>query len=71
MGQRGGMLLDGLTPEQHAMLGHLSELRRTVVESKNAQTQFEAAVLLIDLYEAILKIHGVLIYEDQEEIVKH
>ena len=59
-----------LTPDQHAMLGHLSELRRSVVEGECHQEQFEAAVLLIDLYEAILEVNGILIYEDQERIVR-
>ena len=59
-----------LTPDQHAMLGHLSELRRSVVEGESHQEQFEAAVLLIDLYEAILELNGILIYEDQERIVR-
>ena len=59
-----------LTPDQHAMLGHLSELRRSVVEGESSKEQFEAAVLLIDLYEAILELTGILIYEDQERIVR-
>ncbi len=59
-----------LTPDQHAMLGHLSELRRSVVEGESSKEQFEAAVLLIDLYEAILELNGILIYEDQERIVR-
>ena len=59
-----------LTPDQHAMLGHLSELRRSVVEGESHQKQFEAAALLIDLYEAILELNGILIYEDQEKVVR-
>ncbi len=59
-----------LTPDQHAMLGHLSELRRSVVEGESSKEQFEAAVLLIDLYEAILELNGILIYEDQERIIR-
>jgi len=52
------------------MLGHLSALRRSVVKGESHQEQFEAAVLLIDLYEAILELNGILIYEDQERIVR-
>ena len=59
-----------LTPDQHAMLGHLSELRRSVVDGESYKEQFEAAVLLIDLYEAILELNGILIYEDQEKVVR-
>ena len=59
-----------LTPDQHAMLGHLSELRRSVVEGESYKEQFEAAVLLIDLYEAILELNGILIYDDQEKVVR-
>jgi len=59
-----------LTADQHAMLGHLSELRRSVVDGESYKEQFEAAVLLIDLYEAILELNGILIYEDQEKVVR-
>jgi hypothetical protein len=59
-----------LTPDQQEMLGHLSALRRSVVEGESHREQFEAAVLLIDLYEAILEVNGILIYEDQERIVR-
>jgi hypothetical protein len=52
------------------MLGHLSELRRSVVDGESYKEQFEAAVLLIDLYEAILELNGILIYEDQEKVVR-
>lgn len=60
-----------LTANQHAMLGHLMELRRGVVSSESASEQLECAVLLLDLYEAILEKNGILIYEDQDEVLQH
>ena len=64
------MIHSDLTPDQHAMLGHLTELRRGVIDSDSASEQLECAVLLLDLYEAILELHGILIYEDQKEVTK-
>jgi len=65
------MLTDSLTAEQHALLNHLSALRDGILISPSVSKQLECAVLLIDVYEAILEKHGILIYEDQEEVVEH
>ena len=65
------MLTDSLTAEQHALLNHLSALRDGILISPSMSKQLECAVLLIDVYEAILEKHGILIYEDQEEVTEH
>jgi len=57
-----------LTPNQSAAIAHISELRRGVLEGESVSKQLEAAVLLIDLYEAILELNGILIYENQSEV---
>ena len=38
------------------------------MEGESVSEQLESAVLLIDLYEAILELHGILIYENQSEV---
>ena len=60
-----------LTPQQHALLGHMRSLRCGVLSSDSASMQLECAILLIDLYEAILERNGILIYEDQKRVVEH
>ena len=65
------MLSDELTAEQHALLGHLENLRTIAVFGDDLEDRFEASVLLIDIYEAILERHGILIYHDQEEVTEH
>ena len=62
---------DSLTTEQYALLNHLEALRDGILVSPSVSKQLECAVLLIDLYEAILEKHGILIYEDQQEVVEH
>ena len=62
---------DSLTAEQYAMLNHLSALRDGILTSPSVSKQLECAVLLIDLYEAILERHGILIYENQKEVTEH
>ena len=53
------------------MLNHLEALRHGILASPSVSKQLECAVLLIDVYEAILEKHGILIYEYQEEVVEH
>lgn len=65
------VLSDSLTAEQHAMLNHLEALRHGILASPSVSKQLECAVLLIDVYEAILERHGILIYENQEEVTEH
>jgi len=65
------MLTDSLTAEQHALLNHLSALRDGILISPSMSKQLECAILLIDVYEAILEKHKILIYEDQEEVTEH
>jgi hypothetical protein len=65
------MLTEPLTAEQHALLSHLEALRHGILISPSMSKQLECAVLLIDVYEAILEKHGILIYEDQEEVTEH
>ena len=65
------VLSDSLTTEQYALLNHLEALRHGVLVSPSVSKQLECAVLLIDVYEAILEKHGILIYEDQEEVTEH
>lgn len=60
-----------LTPTQLAAINHISELRRGIVEGESVSEQLESAVLLIDLYEAILELNGILIYENQSEVSEH
>lgn len=64
----GTVVSDSLTTEQHAMLSHLQALRHGILYSNSASKQLECAILLIDLYEAILERNNILIYEDQEEV---
>ena len=59
-----------LTPAQLAAINHLSELRRGITEGESVSEQLECAVLLIDLYEAILELNGILIYENQSEVTE-
>ncbi|MFZ9114901.1 MAG: hypothetical protein ACO24D_17450 [bacterium] len=65
------MLTNSLTAEQHALLNHLSALRDGILISPSMSKQLECAILLIDVYEAILEKHGILIYEDQKEVTEH
>lgn len=65
------MLIESLTAEQHALLNHLEALRHGILISESMSKQLECAILLIDVYEAILEKHGILIYEDQEEVTEH
>jgi len=53
------------------MINHLAYLRRCILHSRSASKQLECAILLIDVYEAILEKYGILIYEDQAEVVEH
>jgi len=53
------------------MINHLAYLRRCILHSASASKQLECAILLIDVYEAILEKYGILIYEDQAEVVEH
>jgi len=53
------------------MLNHLETLRHGILTSSSVSKQLECAVLLIDLYEAILERHGILIYENQKEVTEH
>ena len=64
-------MIEPLTAEQHALLAHLSALRDGILISPSMSKQLECAILLIDVYEAILEKHGILIYEDQEEVTEH
>ena len=64
-------LCSSLTPQQQAMLGHIDALRSSVFSGGSASKQLECAVLLIDLYEAILESNEILIYKDQQEVVEH
>ena len=64
-------MIEPLTAEQHALLSHLSALRHGILISPSMSKQLECAILLIDVYEAILEKHGILIYEDQEEVTEH
>jgi len=64
-------LSDSLTADQIAMLSHLEALRHGILASPSVSKQLECAVLLIDVYEAILERHGILIYENQEEVTEH
>jgi len=60
-----------LSPSQLSAINHISELRRGITDSDSASEQLECAVLLLDVYEAILEKHGILIYADQEEVLQH
>jgi hypothetical protein len=54
-----------------AMLGHIESLRDGAVNSESMSEQLECAILLIDLYEAILERNGILVYVDQKRVVEH
>ena len=60
-----------LSPSQQAMLGHLEALRDSVVTSRSASEQIESAILLIDLYEAILESNDILVFRDQKKVTEH
>ena len=62
---------NSLTAEQQAMLNHLAHLRSGIIHSASVSKQLECAILLIDVYEAILEKYGILIYENQDEVVEH
>jgi hypothetical protein len=53
--------------ENTALLGHINELRRMVVEGSSATTQYEAAVMLIDVYEQMLTNIGLLKFDDENK----
>lgn len=53
--------------ENVALLGHINELRRMVVEGSSATTQYEAAVMLIDVYEQMLTNIGLLKFDDEKK----
>jgi len=46
-------------------------LRDTVVTGRRVSEQIESAILLIDLYEAILESNGILIFRDQKRVTEH
>ena len=60
-----------LNQAQISAINHISELRRGITDSDSVSEQLECAVLLLDVYEAILESHGILIYADQEKVVQH
>lgn len=64
-------MTDSLSPSDMAMLGHLESLRDGAVNSESISEQLECAILLIDLYEAILERNGILVYVDQKRVVEH
>jgi hypothetical protein len=51
-----------MNAESTALLSHIKELRRLAVDAPSASEQYEAAVLLIDLYEQMLERAGLLVY---------
>lgn len=61
-----------LDPEEQAQMGYLEQLRHGIICGRTYEIQFQSAVLLIDLYEAILEKEGILIFETQvEEVTEH
>ncbi len=60
---------DTLSPDPYAALQHIQRLRDGVIAGESLSRQLEAAVLLIDVYEAILERNGILIYEGQKRVV--
>jgi len=60
-----------LNQAQISAINHISELRRGITDSDSVSEQLECAVLLIDVYEAILEANGILIYENQERVTEH
>lgn len=64
-------MTDALSPSDMAMLGHLELLREGAVNNGSAEDQLDCAILLIDLYEAILERNGILIFSQQERVVEH
>ena len=60
-----------LSSSQQAVLGHIEALRDSVVTSRSASEQIESAILLIDLYEAILESNEILIFKDQKRVTEH
>jgi hypothetical protein len=46
------------------LFNHITQLRHLVVNAESATTQYEAAVLLLDLYETILEQNGLLIFSN-------
>jgi hypothetical protein len=46
-------------------------LRDTVVTGRSVSEQIESAILLIDLYEAILESNEILIFRDQKRVTEH
>lgn len=51
-----------MNAESTALLSHIKELRRLTVDAPSASEQYEAAVLLIDLYEQMLVRAGLLTF---------
>ena len=46
------------------LFNHITQLRNLVVNAESATAQYEAAVLLLDLYETILEQNGLLIFSN-------
>ena len=54
--------------QQHALLNHMAVLRHIALFGEDVSDQLECAMLLIDLYEAILERNNILIYDGQQEV---
>lgn len=48
------------------LLSHINELRRLVWASRRLQDRYEAAVLLIDLYERMLVENGFISHGEED-----
>jgi len=51
-----------MNAESTSLLSHVKELRRLTVAAPSASEQYQAAVLLIDLYEQMLVRAGLLTF---------
>jgi hypothetical protein len=51
-----------MNAESTSLLSHIKELRRLTVDAPSASEQYQAAVLLIDLYEKMLVRAGLLTF---------
>ena len=47
------------------LFNHITQLRHLVVNAESATAQYEAAVLLLDLYETILEQNGLLRFSNE------
>jgi hypothetical protein len=47
------------------LFNHITQLRNLVVNAESATAQYEAAVLLLDLYETILEQNGLLRFSNE------